>query len=90
MDGVIATIMLFAGNFAPRNWAYCHGQLLQISQFDALFSLLGTTYGGDGRVTFGLPELRGRVVLGAGQGAGLEDYRLGQHGGVESVVLLPS
>ncbi|NNJ81960.1 MAG: phage tail protein, partial [Flavobacteriaceae bacterium] len=63
MDGVLAVIWMFGGNFAPRGWALCDGQLLSINQNQALFSLLGTTYGGDGRTTFGLPELRGRVPM---------------------------
>jgi microcystin-dependent protein len=70
--------MMFAGTFAPRNWAYCSGQLVSIASNTALFSILGTTYGGDGRVTFGLPDLQGRVVVGAGQGPGLSYYDLGQ------------
>ncbi len=74
-------------NFAPVGWHLCDGSLLPISQNTALFSLLGTTFGGDGLTTFGLPDLRGRVVLGAGQGAGLQPYVLGQMSGVESVAL---
>lgn len=87
MDPMLATIQLFAGSFAPRGWAYCDGQLLAISQNSALFSLLGTTYGGDGRTTFGLPDLRGRAPIGPRNGPGLSDYRLGQRGGVEYVIL---
>jgi microcystin-dependent protein len=83
MDGVLATIMMFGGNFAPRNWAFCDGQLLPINQYQALFSLLGTTYGGDGRTTFGLPDLRGRVSMHPGSGPGLSTYKLGQKGGTE-------
>ncbi len=83
----IGQITLFAGNFAPRNWLFCHGQLLSTSQYDALFSILGTIYGGDGRTTFGLPDLRGRVPLGAGQGLGLSNYRLGEKLGVENVAI---
>ncbi|MEA5448215.1 tail fiber protein [Leptolyngbya sp. CCNP1308] len=86
-DPFIGEIRMFAGNFAPRGWAFCNGQLMPISQNTALFSLLGTTYGGDGRVTFALPDLRGRVPLHAGQGAGLSDYPLGSRGGVEQVAL---
>ena len=78
---------MFAGNFAPRGWAFCDGQLLQVSQNDALFSLFGTIYGGDGRTTFGLPDLRGRIPLHAGQGAGLSNRRLGSKGGEENVTL---
>jgi microcystin-dependent protein len=87
MEGVLAVIWMFGGNFAPRNWALCQGQLLSIAQNQALFSLLGTTYGGDGRTSFGLPDLQGRVPMGAGNGPGLSDRRIGQKGGVEEVVL---
>ncbi|WP_349369673.1 tail fiber protein [Salinarimonas sp.] len=89
MELFIASILIWAPNFAPRAWAYCGGQLLQISQNSALYSLLGTTYGGDGQVTFALPDLRSRVPIGAGMGPGpgLSDYRLGQRGGVEEVTL---
>jgi microcystin-dependent protein len=87
MEGVIAQILLFAGTFAPKNWAYCNGQLIPIAQNTALFSLLGTTYGGDGRVNFALPNLQGRVAIGAGQGPGLSPYALGQAGGTEQVTL---
>lgn len=78
---------MFAGNFAPRNWAFCDGQLLPISQNTALFSLVGTIYGGDGRTTFGLPEMRGRAPIHAGSGPGLSTRQLGQRGGVETVTL---
>ena len=84
MDGVIGTILLFAGNFAPRGWALCHGQLISIVENQALFSILGTTYGGDGRTTFSLPDLRGRVPVSAGAGPGLADRRLGQKIGSET------
>ncbi len=80
-------IMFFAGNFAPRGWALCDGQLLAVSQNDALFSLLGTTYGGDGRTTFGLPDMRGRILIDDGNGPGLIDKRLGAKGGAETIVL---
>lgn len=83
----IAEIKLFAGNFAPRGYAFCDGQLLQISQNTALFSLVGTTYGGDGRTTFGLPDLRGRVPMHPGSGPGLTTRRLGEKGGAEGVTL---
>jgi microcystin-dependent protein len=83
-------IVQFAGNFAPRGWAFCEGQLLPISQNQALFSILGTTYGGDGRTTFALPDLRGRVCIQPGRGPGLSSYTLGQSGGVESVTLVVS
>ena len=81
MEGFLGEVRIFAGNFAPRAWAFCEGQLLPISQWSALFSILGTTYGGDGRTTFGLPDLRGRVPVGSGNGPGLSDYRLGAKGG---------
>ena len=74
-------------NFAPRGWALCDGQLLSIAQYNALFALLGTTYGGDGRTTFGLPDLRGRAALHVGQGPGLSNYRWGQRGGEETETL---
>lgn len=74
-------------NFAPQGWAFCDGQLLPIAQNSALFSLLGTTYGGDGRTTFALPDLRGRVMVHAGAGPGLSSYQLGQKGGAEQVTL---
>jgi microcystin-dependent protein len=83
----IGMIVLFAGNFAPRNWAFCDGQLLSIAQNTALFSILGTTYGGDGRTTFALPDLRGRVPLGPRQGPGLTNHNLGETGGLENVTL---
>ncbi len=83
----VGEIRMFAGNFAPRGWAFCDGQLLAISQNDALFSLLGTIYGGDGRTTFGLPDLRGRVPIHQGSGAGLPNYRLGAKNGTENETL---
>jgi microcystin-dependent protein len=83
MDGNIAEIRGFAGNFAPRNWSYCNGALLSISSNTALYSLIGNTYGGDGRTTMGLPNLQGRVPMGAGTGPGLTPRTLGQSGGVE-------
>ena len=87
METFLGTILLFAGNFAPRGWAFCNGQLLPINQNQALFSLLGTTYGGDGRTTFALPDLRGRVPVHAGQGTGLTNRTQGQSFGAESVTL---
>jgi microcystin-dependent protein len=84
-DPFIAEIKLFAGNFAPRGWAFCDGSLLSIAQNSALFSLLGTTYGGNGVTTFGLPDLRGRAVLGTGQGPGLSNRQLGEKGGSEKL-----
>ncbi len=83
----IGEVTMFAGNFAPRGWALCDGQLLPISQHQALFSILGTTYGGDGRSTFALPDLRGRTPIHVGRGPGLSDYRLGAKGGAETVTL---
>jgi len=87
MEAFISTILIWPPNFAPNGWALCAGQLLSISQNAALFSLLGTNYGGDGVTTFGLPDLRSRVPLGAGQGPGLSPYNLGQTGGSENVIL---
>jgi microcystin-dependent protein len=86
-DPYLGQISMFAGNFAPRGWALCDGQLLSINSNQALFSLLGTTYGGDGRTTFALPDLRGRAPIHQGQGSGLSNYQLGQQGGVEQVYL---
>jgi len=83
MEPMLAQIMLFAGNFAPRGWAYCSGQILPIAQNQALFSLLGTTYGGDGRTSFALPDLRGRAPIHPGTGPGLSARRLGERGGAE-------
>jgi len=87
VDPFIGEVGLFANNFAPRGWAFCDGQLLQISENTALFSLLGTTYGGDGRTTFGLPDLRGRTAIGEGAGPGLTPRPLGSKTGVENVTL---
>jgi microcystin-dependent protein len=83
----VGEIRMFAGNFAPRGYASCDGQLLAISQNDALFSLLGTIYGGDGRTTFGLPDLRGRLPIHVGQGPGLSSRPIGQRSGAENVTL---
>jgi microcystin-dependent protein len=88
MDPFVAEIRIFPFNFAPKGWAWCDGQLLPLSQNTALFSLLGTTYGGNGQTTFALPDLRGRAPLSPGQGPGLASYSLGEVGGVESVTLL--
>jgi microcystin-dependent protein len=87
MSPFIAEIKLFAGNFAPRDYAMCNGQLLPISQNQALFSLIGTMYGGNGTTTFGLPDLRGRVPIHQGQGPGLTNRVLGEMGGSETVTL---
>jgi len=84
----IASIVMFAGNFAPRGWAFCAGQILPIAQNTALFSLLGTTYGGNGQTTFALPDLRGRSPVGTGQGPGLTNIDLGEVSGSENVTLL--
>jgi microcystin-dependent protein len=86
-DPFIGEIRLFGFNFAPQGWAQCNGQLLPISQNTALFSILGTTYGGDGRTTFGLPDLQGQAPLHTGQGPGLSDRQLGEKGGEPSVTL---
>ncbi len=83
----IAEIRIFAGNFAPRGWAFCDGQLLPISQNTALFSLIGTTYGGDGRTTTALPNLQGRAPMHPGRGPGLTSRRLGEKVGAETVTL---
>ena len=82
MNPYIGTILMVGFNFAPVGWAMCDGQLLQISQNQALFSLLGTTYGGDGIRTFALPDLRGRMPIGMGQGTGLPNYYFGQSGAI--------
>ena len=82
-DCMIGTVTTFAGNFVPINWAFCYGQILPISQYNALFSILGNTYGGDGRSTFALPDLRGRAIVHAGSGPGLSTKRLGQRSGTE-------
>ncbi len=86
-DPYVGEIRMFAGNFAPRSYAFCDGQLLSISQNDALFSLLGTLYGGDGRTTFGLPDMQGRVPVHRGTGPGLTNRREGQKGGSENEVI---
>jgi microcystin-dependent protein len=83
----IGQIMMFAGNFAPRGWATCDGQLLSIAQNTALFSILGTTYGGNGQTNFALPDLRGRVSVHPGNGPGLSGYSLGQTGGSENATI---
>src|SRR3954449_8212246 len=90
MDPFLAEIRIFPFNFPPRGWAFCDGQLLPISQNTALFSLLGTTYGGDGKSSFALPNIQGSVVMQPGQGPGLSLYDLGQTGGSETVSLLQS
>lgn len=86
----IAEIRIFAGNFAPRNWAFCNGQLLPIAQNTALFALIGTIYGGDGRTTLGLPNLQGRAPMHPGSGPGLSPRSLGQRDGAATATLLPA
>ncbi len=90
MEPFIGQIQAFGFNFAPKNWALCNGQLMSIAQNSALFSLLGTTYGGDGIQTFALPDLRGRASLHYGQAPGLSNYEIGQASGTENVTLLTS
>jgi len=87
MEGTIGEIRMFAGNFAPRTWAFCNNQILSIAQNTALFSILGTTYGGNGQTTFALPDFRGRVAVGTGQGPGLPVVTLGQLAGTNTVTL---
>lgn len=89
-DQFVSEIRMFAGNFAPTGWALCNGQILPISQNTALFSLLGTTYGGNGVSTFALPNLQGSAPLGAGQGPGLSQRILGETGGQQAVTLINS
>jgi microcystin-dependent protein len=89
-DPFVGEIRVFPYNFAPTGWALCNGQLLPISQNTALFSLLGTMYGGDGRTTFGLPNLQGAVPIHAGQGPGLTARQVGETGGSATVTLLPT
>jgi microcystin-dependent protein len=88
-DPFLGEIRLFAGSYAPIGWAFCNGQILPISQNSALFSLLGTFYGGNGTTTFALPDLRDRVPVGAGQGPGLSPRQLGEQGGAATVTLIP-
>ena len=90
MDPFVAEIRIFPFNFAPKGWAFCDGQLLPLSQNTALFSLLGTTYGGDGKSTFALPDMQGNAPMHPGQGPGLSLHDLGETGGSETVSLLES
>src|SRR3954451_12293694 len=90
MDPFVAEIRIFPFNFAPKGWAWCDGQILPLSQNTALFSLLGTTYGGDGKSNFALPDLQGRAPMHPGQGPGLSLHDLGETGGSETVTLLES
>lgn len=87
MEGVMAVVTMVGYDFAPKNWAFCNGQTLAIAQNQALFSLLGTTYGGNGINTFCLPNMQSRVGVGVGQGPGLSNYTLGEMTGAENVVL---
>lgn len=87
MEGVIGSVTMFAGNFAPKAWAFCQGQIINIASNTALFSILGTTYGGNGTTTFGLPNTAGRAVVSAGQGPGLSVYSLGQMSGTPTETL---
>lgn len=89
-ESYIGSISMFAGDFAPKGWALCKGQLLPVAQYQALFSILGTIYGGDGRTTFALPNLCGRVPLGPGNGPGLTPRTIGESSGAETVTLLPT
>lgn len=90
MEGTISEIRLFAGGFTPKGWAFCDGSLLAIAENEVLFTLLGTTYGGNGQNTFALPDLRGRTVIGTGTGQGLGSYVLGQAIGTPTVTLTPA
>lgn len=87
MEPFLGQIMMFGGNFAPRGWAFCDGQLMSIAQYSALFSILGTTYGGDGRTTFALPDLRGRAPIHMGHGPGLTQRSFGSQSGSETTTL---
>jgi microcystin-dependent protein len=87
MDELLGTIKLFAGNFQPKGYMICDGRLLSINQYTALYSILGTTYGGNGQTTFALPDLRGRVPVGVGQGVNLSPVGVGQTGGCESNII---
>ncbi|HEY0075657.1 MAG TPA: tail fiber protein, partial [Abditibacteriaceae bacterium] len=89
-DPFVAEIRIFPFTFAPKGWAFCNGQLIPISQNTALFALLGTTYGGDGKSTFALPDLMGSAAMHPGQGSGLSPRQLGEIGGTENVTLLVS
>lgn len=87
MEGTIGEIRLFGGNFAPGNWNFCNGSLQSIAVYTALFSVIGTTYGGDGQTTFALPNFQGRIPVGTGQGPGLPNYDLGQVAGAENLTM---
>lgn len=87
MEGTIGEIKMFAGDYAPRGWAMCNGQLLTIDQNNNLYAVLGNTYGGDGKTTFALPDFRGRIPIGSGEGPGLSKRKLGEKGGEETITL---
>jgi len=87
-DAFLGEIRIFAGNFPPKGWQFCEGQLVRVSEFTALFSILGVSYGGDGKTTFALPDLRGRAPMSQGQGPGLTPRSVGERGGAETVTLL--
>ncbi len=88
MEGTLAEIRMFAGNFAPRGWLFCQGQLLSIAQWTAVFALVGTTYGGNGQTTFGIPDFRGRLALGTGSGPGQPTIDLGEMSGTPTTTLI--
>jgi microcystin-dependent protein len=88
MEGTLAEVRMFAGNFAPRGWQLCNGQLLSIAQWTAVFALVGTTYGGNGQTTFGMPDFRGRIAVGTGNGAGVTSVQLGEMSGFNTTTLL--
>jgi len=88
MEGTLAEIRMFGGNFAPRGWMLCQGQLLSIAQWTAVFALVGTTYGGNGQTTFGVPDFRGRAALGTGSGPGQPTVDLGEMAGVPNTTLI--
>jgi len=87
MDGYIGETKMFAGPYAPKNWLFCQGQTLTIAQYNSLYAIIGTTYGGDGISNFNLPDLRGRVPIGGGKGTNLTERTPGQNGGLEKVTL---
>ncbi|MGH2879620.1 MAG: phage tail protein [Solirubrobacteraceae bacterium] len=89
-DQYVGEIRLFGGNYTPAEWAPCDGRLLKIDEYQTLYALIGTTYGGDGQTTFALPDMRGRLPLSSGQAPGMSNYQLGQKGGVEAVTLAPT
>lgn len=88
MEGTLAEIRMFAGNFSPRGWVFCQGQVLPIAQWTAVFALVGTIYGGNGQTTFGVPDFRGRLAVGTGNGAGVASVQLGEMSGLNTTTLL--